>query len=61
MNINTHNLNALGVISAVLLILSGCIVYYRNYKDPAKKTVSRVGLLLVVGGTLLLVWPLIFK
>ena len=61
MTINTQNLNALGVISSILFIVSGCIVYYMNYKDPAKKTVSHMGLLLVVGGTILLVWPLIFE
>ena len=60
MHINLENLHIWDTVTAILFVILGCGLYYRSYKDPAKKKMSRRGLVLVFIGTALLVFPYIF-
>jgi hypothetical protein len=60
MHVRTENLATGDKLTAVLLFISGCILYYRTYKLPEKKKYSYMGLALVFIATLIFVLPFIF-
>jgi peptidoglycan/LPS O-acetylase OafA/YrhL len=59
-HVKTENLPVLDNITAILFVISGCILFYCTYRTPEKKKFSYMGLALVFIGTVLLVFPFIF-